>query len=143
MDRRRRRLLLWGGGAPPGPTVGDWTAGTNTTLSIAASRARATAVGINNPRVSREVSGLAVGETYRVQSNVYQGTASGNQFFRVSTTQNLTNGDYVNLTFATGGAVDTTFVAPAGGLVYIGLVAICDTDGQFAETDETFVLTEL
>lgn len=123
--------------------IGPWTAGSNTTLSIAASRARATVVGVNNPRISREVSGLEEGATYRVVSNVYQGTASGDQFFRVSDTQNLTLGDYMDVGIATGGAVDDNFVAPVGGTVYIGLVAICDTEGQYAETDENFTLTKL
>lgn len=130
-------------GEAVGIVIGDWVAGTNSVLSIAAGRARATAVGVNNPRISKQVTGLTPGNTYRIQSNVYQGTASGNQFFRVSDTQDLTLGDYMNVAFATGGAVDHTFVTPAGGMVYIGIVAICDADGKYSETDENFTLTAL
>lgn len=122
-------------------TIGDWTAGTNTTLSLTESRARATASG-GNPffwmsiRISREVSNLQSGETYRVVSNIYQETASGDTFFRVSSTQNLTTGDIVNNRASGDRAINETFVAPSD-TVFIGIVAVA-LSGQFAETDLNF-----
>lgn len=120
-----------------GWSIGAWTAGANTTLSTAGGKARATAVGANNPRISRHVTGLTEGVDYRVQTVTYSGTASS-VFFRVSATQNLDAGDYVNQSSI--GAIDETFTAPAGGAVYIGIVAVIASDGDYAEINETFTL---
>lgn len=118
-------------------TIGDWTAGDATTLSIAGGRARATRAG-GNPRISRQVSGLDEGVSYRVETTGYVGTA-GSVFFRISADANLSSGDYVNIGGA--GAIDQTFTAPAGGTVYVGIVGVASEDGQYVETDEEFTFT--
>lgn len=130
---------------PPGPSwsIGAWTAGTGTILSVAGGFARATRSG-GTPRISRQVTGLTPSATYRVQSNVYKRTSNGSLYFRVATTQNLTTADILGLgPSATDLVVDSTFVAPAGGECYIGIVHTATTDGQYAETDEDFILTEI
>lgn len=121
----------------PGIVIGPWMAGTSTTLTLGAGRARATENG-GNARISRRVSGLTPGATYRVQSNGYPGPGVDTSFFRVASDANLTLGDYAQSTgIAT---VDETFQAPVGGVVYIGVVGVTDAAGEYIETDYTFLL---
>jgi hypothetical protein len=121
-----------------GPVIGEWAAGNNTLLSIANGRARAIRRG-SNPRISRHVTRLAAGSTYRVRTRTYNGPGVSQVVFRVSATQNLTSGDYAQVNST--GEIDTTFTAPAGGSVYIGIVPVTGADDQYGETDETFALT--
>lgn len=120
----------------------DWAAGTNTgPPTVANGRARATLTGASNPRISRRVSGLTEAATYRVQSNVYLGTAT-QCFYRVSATQTLSAGDYLALGgFTEDTAVNSTFTAPAGGVVYIGVVGLTSGPDQYVETDDHFDLS--
>jgi hypothetical protein len=124
-------------------SIGPWAAGNNTSLSIANGRARGTITAGSNPRIRREVTNLQAGVAYRVQSNMYKGTTSGNIFFRVSSTANLTNGDYAQVASSADTSINTTFTAPSGGLVYIGVVGVTDAVGQYVETDETFALSKV
>lgn len=121
----------------------EWVAGTNSSIAISpdnADRLRITATDVasGNPRASKQYDDLDVGATYRVQATGYAGTSTGGTFFRVSADADLTNGDYVNS--GGTGAIDVTFTAPAGGTVYIGLVAVCDTNGQYAEISDALVV---
>lgn len=113
-----------------------WHQGTNTVLSIAAGRARATSVGVNNPRISRHVTGLVAGATYSTAFNVYSGTQTGNIFARASADADLTLADYDEFITATSAPAFLQFIAPAGGAVYIGIVTVCNADGQYAEVDD-------
>lgn len=135
---RRRRLLL-GAASGGGPTIGPWVAGTDTTLSETVDRARATSTG-GNARISREVSGLVEGATYRLVTNAYASPGVPTVFVRVDTEPNLGSGSYL---YQSGGeeAINGTFVAPVGGLVYIGIVGVT-TLGQYAETNLNFTLTQ-
>lgn len=118
-----------------------WYAGTNTEMSIADGRVRATRAGAGNPRVIYPVTGLVPGATYRFQTTVYPGTQSGSLYTRISNDPDISSGTYLEVISSFQQAIDETFVAPAGGAVYIGLVAIADSDGQYAETGENFVLS--
>jgi hypothetical protein len=119
-------------------TIGAWTAGASTTLSVADGRARATRAG-DNPRIYRIVSGLTSGVQYRITSRMYKGTVSGDIFFRVADGPNVMP-TYAQQQDNVDVDVNVTFVAPSGGIVYVGLVAVSNTNGQYAETDETFSL---
>lgn len=123
-------------------TVEDWAAGSaGTALNLSNSLARATITSGSNPRISRRVTGLVDGATYRVQSTVYKGTST-QVFFRVSATQALTAGDYLALGgFAADTVVNSTFVAPVGGVVFVGIVGSTTTIGQFVETSDHFDLS--
>ncbi len=125
-----------------GPTLGDWTAGTDTTLEVEGGAARATRAGAGNPRIYREVSGLVAGADYTVASNIDTETASGTVYFRVSASTDLSSPLFEQGTVSGTGAVGGSFTAPEGGTVYIGIVAVCDTIGQSASTDETFTLEQ-
>lgn len=136
--RRRKRRDA----SPPTPLVGGWAAGVNSVYSTSGGRARATASGGSNPRISKLAVNLEPTVTYRVVTNVYVGTGTG-VIWRVSSTQNLDAGDYFNsATFAADTPIDITFEAPAGGEVYIGIVGV-GISGTFAETDEVFSLTRV
>lgn len=124
----------------PAITIGTWTEGANTDLSIASNRARATCIAGSNPRISRLVTGLTSGATYRVQTNIYIGTMNNGVLWRVSATQNLNAGDYYNMSPAlVDTPIDASFIAPVSGEVYMGVVGVGGT-GLYAETDETFTL---
>lgn len=120
------------------PELGPWIAGSNTVMSIADGRVRAARSGGGNPRVSRHVTGLEPGYTYRVQSNTYAGPAVTSVFFRVSSTSDLTQGDYLDA--AAVGTIDRTFQAPVSGEAYIGIAVATQANGEYGETDEIFVL---
>lgn len=125
----------------PASSPSPWYAGTNTEMSIADDRVRATRSGPGNPRVIYPVTGLEPGATYRFQTTVYPGTQSGSLYTRISNDPDLASGTYLEVISSFQQEIDETFVAPAGGAVYIGLVAIADSDGQYAETGENFVLS--
>lgn len=140
----RRKTDEGGPAVPTGPVIDVWVAGSNTVtpVPIAAGRAKCQRLGIDNPRISKQVSNLNVGKTYRMDTNHYVGTAIGNAYYRVSDTSGLwtpTYGEHVRSITSTA---TITFVAPAGGLVFIGLVQIASTDDMYAETADTFTLTQ-
>lgn len=120
--------------------IGDWVAGPNATYTTDGTRARATQDTGSNPRISKQVTGLTPGVTYRVVTNVYIGT-SNSVFWRVSLTQGLINGDLVNDgPYTVDTPINVTFVAPASGEVYMGPIGVIGTGG-FVETDQNFTLT--
>ena len=131
-------LLRGQGIVKGGPVIEPWAAGTNTTLSTTPTRARATENG-GNARISRRVSNLVPGATYRVQTNGYVDLAVSGAFFRVSADANLTLGDYMNV--GAIGAINDTFVADGSGVAYIGIVGVTDAPGEWVETDLTFTLS--
>lgn len=116
----------------PYPSQEFWKAGTNTTLSGGDGKVRATSTtNNNNPRVVRKISGLSIGETYRVQATVYPSNDAGTVYFRVSNDSNLVDGYYVEST----GSIDDTFVADAS-FAYLGIVVVVDNIGEYAEVDD-------
>lgn len=117
-----------GSGAPPDPNLlapFAWEAGPNTTLSTVGDFQRATAIGANNPRIQKHVTGLQAGSTYRVTGTMNQGTMSASVRFRVSTNSGLPDG---NLTEQVGSGpgvtIDDTFVAEGTGECYVGIVGV-------------------
>lgn len=117
--------------------VGPWIAGANTTMTIAGGRVRATRAG-GNPRVYKAISGLTNGATYKLSGgSCFAGTQSGNMILRQSTSVGIPDGDMFSgaATFP----IDFNFVATATTL-YIGMVVIADTDGQYAEITDALSL---
>lgn len=142
---QRHKLEVHGSGQAAGaPVIDAWVAGTDTKtpVSIASGKARCERLGASNPRVSKRVSNLVAGKIYRLDTVHTMGTAVGSAYYRVSDTANIPSpaayGEYV----AVGSeAVTISFTAPLGGIVFIGLVQIADTDGMYAETKDVFTLT--
>jgi hypothetical protein len=118
----------------------SWVAGSNTTLSTASGKARATRISTDNPRIAKQLTGLQIGATYRMQGSVYNGTASS-VYLRVSDSVELSSGTAV-YTVATSGAADATFVATAT-THWVGIVPVTDADGQYGEIDDAFSVTKV
>lgn len=135
------------GGAPVDPNLlapFAWEAGTNTTMSTVGDFQRATAIGANNPRIYKHVTGLVNGATYLVTGTMNQGTMGASVRFRVSTNVNLPDG---NLTEQTGSGpgvtINDSFVAEASGECYVGIVGVAaGGSNEFCEvsTDLMMVL---
>lgn len=119
---------------------GAWYQGANTTMTITGGYVTSTAVGANNPRVSRPVTGLTPGTQYNVTLDVVSGNEAGNMYARISADAELTLGDYAEFIMAQSQLVPLTFTAPSSGEVHIGLVSTCDGGGQFSQIGENFVV---
>lgn len=141
-------IVVKASGGLPVQYVGDvnllaglsWVPGANTTLSIAAGRARATIGAGANPRIWKQVDGLTIGATYHVAGTVYAGTQTGDIFFRVSSNSAIPDGNNYGTNNATTFVVNADFVATATTL-YVGFVAITSAPGQYAEIDDNFSMT--
>lgn len=121
----------------PGPSfiIEEWAPGVNTILTHVGDRARGQISGGANPRISKRITGLVAGVTYRWTYNIYEGTETGNIITRASATQNLTVGDYGQLISSFGEFVTLDFVAPVGGIAYLGWVSVTSADLQYTECD--------
>ena len=123
---------------------GAWFQGTNTLLSVAGGRARATSVGVSNPRISRHVTGLISGVTYSVTLHLFIGTIPNNMYARISADEELTLDDYgIGYTASNDATAVIQFVAPVSGDVYIGIVAVSSADGQYAEVDDIITVVRV
>lgn len=118
-----------------------WIQGATTTLTDQGVRMRYARNG-NNPRTYKAVTGLTIGATYRLQGTCYAGTQDGTMNFRVSTSDAIPDGLVYSQSSPTTFIVNATFVCPAATL-YIGVVAIASTNGQYAEIDKYFSLTRV
>lgn len=117
----------------------SWIQGTNTTMSIAGDRVRATRAG-GNPRVYKTVVGLISGATYRLTGNCFQGTQSGAIILRASETADLPDGNLAsnNVDYV----INNDFTASATTM-HVGIVVVADTDGQYAEISEGLTLVRV
>lgn len=116
-----------------------WVQGASTTMTIAGGRVRATRAG-GNPRVFKQVSGLSIGGTYKLTGNLYKGTQSGAMILRASETTEIPDGTLVSDTESR--VINNDFIASAATM-FIGMVIIADTDGQYAEISENLSLVRL
>lgn len=124
-------------------TAAAWVAGTDTVtpVVVTAGNARCERLGANNPRISKQVTGLLVGATYRIDSVYTVGTAALTGYCRVSATANLTAPDYIEMQVTVTGPYSMTFVAPPGGMVYVGVVLGSTANGNYCLTKDTFTIT--
>lgn len=120
-----------------------WVAGTNTTLSIAGGKARATSTG-GNPRIKKHPTALVPGATYYLNGMMYKGTST-NVRMRFSTDADLgTTGMFYELIES---GLDKTFINEPivipGGVTdcYAGIVAVVGAVGEYAEIDDLISLT--
>lgn len=120
----------------------EWTAGANTTLSVAAGFARAARNGAN-PRIYKHaVDKFEIGATYQLgaPNSIYKRNST-NVVFRISDTASIgTDGPYDTGLLTADTVIDTTFVADATSY-YFGLVGVNNTNGQHVECDENFAVT--
>lgn len=113
-----------------------WTAGANTTLSIADGFARATRAGAN-PRIYKHVTGLTVGATYRLLGNGYLRTCT-NIVLRAAQDATIAGGeDYSSALIPNDHLFDVNFVS-SRTFQYIGFIGTSTVNGQFCECDEDF-----
>lgn len=121
--------------------ITDWAAGTNTTLSITSGVARATRTTSLNPRITRQYSNLISGESYNVAASGFLGTASS-IILRVSDADVTLVTNIATQTRTSSGTFSLNFTAPADGHVYIGLIAVVSSNGQYGEISENLLVTK-
>jgi hypothetical protein len=141
---QRHRAEIQGSGAATGPTIAAWVAGagTLTPIPIVGGKARVEALNAtDNPRIVKQISGLIAGRTYRINTMHTQGNTANPAFYRVDDSPSVANGIYANQSQGNTGPVDIPFVAPAGGMVYYGVIQIGGATGDFCQTDNVFTLT--
>lgn len=126
----------------------SWTAGTATTLSTAAGRARATGTDVvaNPPRIIKGPFAIISGKTYAISGHAYTGTMATNVFVRVSSTSGVSSGDVKNI--GLGGIPDVnlagnTFVAGYSGNAWFGIVGVGNADAQYCEIDDAVSVVQL
>jgi len=122
----------------------SWQPGASTTLSITGNRARATAgsAGVN-PRIFKGPFQIQAGNTYRYRGSVYPGTSINNLFLRISLDSTIQpDGPIQEITdVITPHLIDGSWTAGVNTGLYIGLVAVVDNSGEYAEIDNDFSIT--
>lgn len=139
--RFKKNLQQVSGGPVNILTPLSWIQGTNTVLSVAGGRARATRAG-GNPRIYKTVPGLVNGATYKLVGNIYIGTADATVRMRVSTTVDLPDGGVYEEITGIDAAIDHDMVS-TGVTWYIGIVAVASIDGQYSEVTENLSLVRI
>jgi hypothetical protein len=140
---QRHKAEVHGFGTTP-PVIGAWVAGvsTRTPVPIAAGKARCERLGaVSPPRIVKTISNLVVGKTYQISTSHYASANGQNAYYRVDDTSDIPDGTYAGVTVSASGPVQLSFVAPAGGIVYYGVVQLASVDGEFCETADVFTLT--
>ena len=126
-----------------GPDFGDWIAGDATTLSLVSAGTRlrftATDVGTTNPRVYKLIpdGAFTPASSRNFTGHADPNNGAGAGFARVSTSAGIPSGDLGQQSILDGGGdqlIDVDFTCPDGDF-YVGVVQICDTNGQFGEID--------
>jgi hypothetical protein len=111
-------------------------------VSVAGGRARATAQSAGvNPRIFKGPFHTTAGKTYHFHGTGYKGTNSGNFFIRVSTDTTIQNDGPIQANDDLTGVpllVDGTWTAGQNIDLYLGIVAIVDAAGQYAEISDDF-----
>lgn len=127
--------------APPNLLAGlSWTAGTNTTLSVAGGKARATIGGGANPRIQKNPTGMVNGATYYINGRIYIGTCATVRL-RISPNTGLPDGaifEYIQSSDFL--FVNTPFVMQ-GTACFVGPVGISGAAGQYVEIDDLISIT--
>jgi hypothetical protein len=120
---------------------GPWVAGVDTVTPVVVTggNARCERLGTTNPRIYKQVSGLMVGASYRVDSVHTVGTATLIGYCRVSASTALTN-DVAEVQRTTTGPYSINFVAPAS-VVYIGVALGATVNGNYCLTQDAFTVT--
>lgn len=121
-------------------TIGDWTAGDDTTMSNAGAVFRGTATDFetNNPRLVREISGLTSGESYVAAIANRGGSSVGMQhYFRANSSDpGIGSGDlFQQISSIDDDVVNVEFIAPADGQVYVGCVGVVSGNGQYIDVE--------
>lgn len=124
----------------------SWQAGAQTTVSTSGGRARVTSLASDtNPRIFKGPFSTQAGKTYRYQGTVYPGTSINNLFVRVSADATVQNdGPAQAISFViTPTVIDGTWTAVTNISLYLGLVAIVDAIGEYAEISDDFSIIEV
>jgi hypothetical protein len=140
--RKKRRKAASANTNPNLMTGASWVAGTNTTLSIAGGKARATIGAGSNPRIFKQITGLINGATYYINGRMYIGTCGTSVRVRGSPTTDLPSAGMI---FEVIDTVDhlftnTSFVM-VGTTLFIGIIGVSTATGQYSEIDDAFSLT--
>lgn len=139
VDKNGTPLVIEGIAPPENLLDGlDWVAGASTTLSISDGKARATSSG-DNPRIYKHVEGLTIGSTYRLQGNVYIGTAS-QVFIRTGLDASMDASSTYSKSWTEDTFVNDTFVATQTEY-YVGPVGVTSSNGEYVEIDDDFSLS--
>lgn len=118
----------------------SWAAGTNTTLSVAGGKARATIGGGANPRIQKNPTGMVNGATYYINGRMYLGTCSTVRL-RISPNTGLPDGQIFEYIQANDFLfVNTPFVMQ-GTSCFVGPVGISGAAGQYVEIDDLISIT--
>lgn len=126
----------------------SWVAGTATTLSTAAGRARATGTDVvaNPPRIVKGPFAIISGKTYAISGVLYTGTMATNVYFRVGSASGLPAGDVKQIPTGGVGSVTltgNTFVAGYTGNAWAGIVGVGTANAQYCEIDDAVSVVQL
>lgn len=128
---------------PVGVTSTAWSAGGGTTMTFPTDqRVRCASSAGGNPRVVKQLLGLTIGATYRVEMNITKETAL-ELYFRIGNDPGIASG-YFQTNWTTPISRDVSFdFVPDQVTCYLGFIPIVSGAGQYSEGSKFIKVTKL